>query len=170
MLIAGLLVVAGAITGVLAGLFGVGGGVISVPILYFCFGLIGLSDDLAMPMAVGTSLAIIIPTSIRSALGHYKKGAVDVAIVKAWAIPVLLSVMLGSWLARFADAWVFQSVFVVVALTNAAKHLGGNTSWRIANDLPKGALALGLRCHCRTVISIDGHWWRGHFKSAAHPA
>ena len=62
--IAGMLAVAGAATGVLAGIFGVGGGAISVPILFFSFGLIGVAEVIAMPLAVGTSLAIIIPTSI----------------------------------------------------------------------------------------------------------
>jgi uncharacterized protein len=86
----------GLATGVLAGIFGVGGGAISVPILFFAFGLIGVEDAIAMPMAVGTSLAIIIPTSIKSARGHYAKGAVDMAIVRAWAVPVLLGVSLGA--------------------------------------------------------------------------
>lgn len=144
MAIAGMLAVAGAATGILAGIFGVGGGAISVPILFFSFGLIGVEDAIAMPMAVGTSLAIIIPTSIKSARGHYAKGAVDMGIVRAWALPVLLGVSAGAVMARFAEPWVFQLVFVVVATTNAIKLLFGKASWRVADDLPKG---MGLRIY-----------------------
>ena len=140
--IAALLAAAGAVTGVLAGLFGVGGGTITVPILFYVFGLLGLPDGVAMPLAVGTSLAIIIPTSIKSARGHYAKGAVDVALVKSWALPVITGVVLGAIIARYAEAWVFQIVFVAVAASNAVKLLFGGSKWRIADDMPKGPLSL----------------------------
>jgi uncharacterized membrane protein YfcA len=136
--IAGMLAVAGAVTGVLAGLFGVGGGALTVPILFEVFGLIGVPDAVRMPLAVGTSLAIIIPTSIKSARGHYAKGAVDMAVVRAWALPVLLGVSLGAVMARFAEPWVFQLVFVIVAMTNAIKLLFGKSGWKLADDLPQG--------------------------------
>jgi uncharacterized protein len=138
--IAGLLAVAGGVTGLLAGLFGVGGGAISVPVLYEAFGLIDVPDAVRMPLAVGTSLAIIIPTSIQSARGHYLRGAVDMALLRAWALPVLTGVILGSGLARFAAPWVFQVVFVLVAGTNSVKMLFGRDSWRLGNELPGGAL------------------------------
>ena len=86
------LLAAGALTGVLAGLFGVGGGAVIVPILFEVFGILGIDDEVRMPLAVGTSLAIIIPTSIRSFRGHYLKGAVDMSVLRglggaggAWA-------------------------------------------------------------------------------------
>lgn len=132
------LLVAGAATGVLAGLFGVGGGAVIVPILYEVFGILGVSDDVRMPLAVGTSLAIIIPTSIRSFMGHRRKGAVDMDLLRAWAIPVILGVLAGSLIARYADPVVFKLVFVIVAGTNAIKLLFGNEKWRVALDLPKG--------------------------------
>ncbi len=138
--IAGMLAVAGAVTGVLAGLFGVGGGAITVPILFEVFGLIGVPDTVRMPMAVGTSLAIIIPTSIQSARGHYLRGAVDMDLLRAWALPVLAGVIAGSAIARFAQPWVFQTVFVLVAGTNSIKMLFGRESWRLGDDLPGGAL------------------------------
>lgn len=132
------LLVAGAATGVLAGLFGVGGGAVIVPILYEVFGILGVADDVRMPLAVGTSLAIIIPTSIRSFMGHRRKGAVDMDLLRAWAIPVILGVLAGSLIARYADPVVFKLVFVIVAGTNAIKLLFGNEKWRVALDLPKG--------------------------------
>ena len=76
------LVAAGAITGLLAGVFGVGGGAVIVPILYEVFRVIGVPEDVRMPLCVGTSLAIIIPTSIRSFNAHKAKGAVDMSILR----------------------------------------------------------------------------------------
>ncbi len=140
--VAGALATAGAITGVLAGLFGVGGGAITVPILFEVFRNLGIAPEIAMPMAVGTSLAIIIPTSLRSARGHYRKGAVDTALLRAWAAPIVLGVAMGSFIAGFAPPWVFQAVFVGVGLMNATKLLFGRESWRIAPAMPQG---FGLR-------------------------
>lgn len=129
----------GAVMGVLAGLFGVGGGAISVPILFELFGILGVAEEVRMPLAVGTSLAIIIPTSLRSAQGHYRKGMVDMALLRAWAVPILVGVALGSFVARYADPWVFQVVFVFVAGVNAIKLLFGRIGWRLGEDLPRGA-------------------------------
>jgi uncharacterized membrane protein YfcA len=140
MTIAVALAAAGAITGVLAGLFGVGGGAITVPILYEVFRNIGVAPDIAMPLAVGTSLAIIIPTSLQSARGHHARGAVDIGLVRAWALPVLVGVTAGVWIARFAPPQVFQAVFVAVASVNAIKLFFGKDSWRIAPEMPKGPL------------------------------
>jgi uncharacterized membrane protein YfcA len=135
------LLLAGAVTGVLAGLFGVGGGAILVPVLYELFRQLDVPFDLIMPLCVGTSLAVIIPTSLRSFHGHAKAGAVDMASLKEWALPVLLGVLLGAAIARFADPWVFKLVFIAVAGINAARLLLPHASgWQIAPDLPTGIL------------------------------
>lgn len=138
------LAAAGALTGVLAGLFGVGGGAITVPLMYEVFGFLGIAEEVRMPLAVGTSLAIIIPTSIQSARGHYARGALDMALVRAWAAPIVIGVLLGALIARVAPAAVFQIVFVLVAGINAFKLAFGKASWRIAPELPQG---LGLRAY-----------------------
>lgn len=139
-LIALLLVLAGAMLGVLAGLFGVGGGAISVPVLYETFGFLGLENTVSMPLAVGTSLAIIIPTSLQSARGHYLRGAVDMSVLRIWAVPIMLGVLVGASVASFANPWVFQLVFVVVAGVTAAKLLTGGKGWRMGDTLPGGWL------------------------------
>jgi uncharacterized membrane protein YfcA len=130
----------GAITGILAGVFGVGGGAVLVPILYELFRFIGVPEEVRMPLCVGTSLAIIIPTSIRSFRAHRAKGAVDDSIIRRWAIPVVLGVVAGSLIARHAPAELFKIVFVVVAGLSAIRLLFGKDSWRIADDVPKGWL------------------------------
>ena len=127
---------AGALIGFLAGLFGIGGGAISVPVFYEVFQSLGHSPEVAMPMAVGTSLAVIIPTSILSSRGHFLRGTVDMDLLRVWALPVLLGVAIGSVIARYAAPQVFQLVFAAVATVNAAKLLSGGSGWRISDGLP----------------------------------
>ena len=120
-----------------------GGGAISVPVFYEIFGALGYPPDVAMPIAVGTSLAVIVPTSISSARGHQRKGTLDPEILRAWALPIILGVILGAAIARYAPAGVFQVVFVLVATINAAKLLTGGEGWRLKETLP-GPLAMRL--------------------------
>src|SRR3954466_10213784 len=87
-----LLIAVGALSGFLAGVFGIGGGAILVPGFYECFRLAGVPFVGRMPLCIGTSLAIIIPTSIRSYRAHYARGAVDMQILKQWWLPVLIGV------------------------------------------------------------------------------
>lgn len=134
------LVLAGAFTGVLAGLFGVGGGAVIVPILYEVFRILGVPEDVRMPLCVGTSLAIIIPTSIRSFNAHRAKGMVDTEILKVWAVPVVLGVVAGSYIARFAPPDLFKIVFVVVAVASALRLLFASDRWKLGADMPGKAL------------------------------
>jgi uncharacterized membrane protein YfcA len=130
------LVAAGAITGLLAGVFGVGGGAVIVPILYEVFRVIGVPEDVRMPLCVGTSLAVIIPTSIRSFNAHRAKGMVDMSILKIWAVPVVLGVIAGSYIARFAPADLFKIIFVVVAVFSALRLLFASDRWQLGKDMP----------------------------------
>lgn len=129
-------VLAGAAIGVLAGLFGVGGGAISVPVFFEAFRIMGITDEIAMPMGVGTSLAMIAPTAILSARQHAAKGTVDMAVIRAWILPVLAGVILGSLIAKGAAPVVFQAVFVVVAGTLSVKMLLGSTNWKLRDTMP----------------------------------
>src|SRR5580704_10858621 len=91
-----LLVAVGALAGFLAGLFGVGGGAILVPVFFECFRLAGVPLEVRLPLCVGTSLAVIIPTSIRAFRAQVARGAVDVPTLNAWGLPVLIGVIAGS--------------------------------------------------------------------------
>jgi uncharacterized protein len=154
-----LLVAVGALSGFLAGLFGVGGGAILVPVFYECFRLVGVPLEVRMPLCVGTSLAIIIPTSIRSYRAHKARGAVDMKTLRAWWLPVLIGVIAGSVIARYAPERLFKVVFVVVAYSAALRLLLGRESWKLGDDLPKGplmkvyGLAIGL---LSTLMGIGG--------------
>src|ERR1700741_4988987 len=110
-----LLIATGALSGFLAGLFGIGGGAVLVPVFYECFRLAGVPLEVRMPLCIGTSLAIIIPTSISSFRAHYKRGAVDMEILKKWWLPVVIGVVAGSLVARVAPERLFKIVFVCVA-------------------------------------------------------
>jgi uncharacterized protein len=132
------LLVGGVATGLLAGLFGVGGGAIIVPVIYAVFGLMNVPEELRMPLAVGTSLAVIIPTSIQSFRTHHGKGAVDMELLKLWAVPVVLGVLIGSVIARYAPAALFKLVFVGVASLTAAKLFFGSEKWKLGDTLPTG--------------------------------
>ncbi|MFN3225010.1 MAG: sulfite exporter TauE/SafE family protein [Hyphomicrobiales bacterium] len=134
--LAAALLIAGAVTGVLSGLFGVGGGAVMVPVLFEVFGFAGVDEAVRAPLAIGTSLAVIIPTSIRSFRGHKARGAVDMDVLKVWAVPILLGVIVGALIARVAEPWVFLLVFAVVSTLNAIKLLFGKESWKLGNDLP----------------------------------
>ena len=134
------LLAAGAVTGLLAGVFGVGGGAVVVPVLYELFRVIGVPEEVRMPLCVGTSLAIIIPTSIRSFNAHRAKGAVDMSILRQWAVPVVIGVAMGSLIARYAPADLFKAVFVGVAGISAIRLLFGRDSWRLGTDMPSGPI------------------------------
>ena len=137
----GALILAGAGIGFLAGLFGVGGGAISVPVFFEIFGVLGYPPEVSMPIAVGTSLAVIVPTSISSARGHQQRGTLELDVLRCWALPILLGVAAGSVIARFASPAVFQAAFVCVATINAARLLASGKGWRLRDTLP-GRLAM----------------------------
>jgi uncharacterized membrane protein YfcA len=141
-----LLIAVGALAGFLAGVFGIGGGAILVPVFYECFGIAGVPLEVRMPLCVGTSLAVIIPTSIRSWRAHHARGAVDAAVLRQWSVAVLIGVIAGSLIARHAPERLFKIVFVAVAWSAAARLLLARENWRLGDDLPKGPLmqAYGL--------------------------
>jgi uncharacterized protein len=154
-----LLVAAGALSGFLAGMFGVGGGAILVPVFYECFGLAGVPVEVRMPLCVGTSLAVIIPTSIRSARAHYSRGAVDMNVLKAWWWTIVLGVVAGSVIARYAPEQLFKYVFVVVAWSASARLLLARETWKFGDEMPTGflmrsyGLCVGLLA---TLMGIGG--------------
>src|SRR5438128_10869133 len=107
-----LLVATGALSGFLAGVFGIGGGAILVPVFYECFRLAGVPLEVRMPLCIGTSLAIIIPTSLASFRAHYARGAGAMEILKLWWLPVIIGVVAGSLTARVAPQRLVHIVFV----------------------------------------------------------
>ena len=136
LLLAALIVAAGVVTGILAGLFGIGGGALIVPVLYEVFRVLGVPDEVRFQLCVGTSIAIIVPTNVLSFRIHRDKGAVMMDVVRQWAVPAVLGVAVGAAVAGFASAAVLKLAFVLVGSVIAFKLLVGRDSWRLADDLP----------------------------------
>ena len=130
----------GTVAGVLAGLFGIGGGIVIVPVLETTLGFIGVDPAIRMHVAVGTSLATIIPTSISSARAHHMRRSVDVEIVRRWAVFVLLGALLGAWIASKVHSDVLATVFATLALLVALKMLFMPESRNLTEEVPRGPL------------------------------
>jgi uncharacterized membrane protein YfcA len=139
LLLAALIIVAGLVTGVLAGLFGIGGGALIVPVLYEVFRVLGVPDEVRFQLCVGTSIAIIVPTNVFSYFTHRGKGAVMMEVVRAWAVPAVIGVAAGSAIAAFAPGAVLKLAFVLIATVIAFKLLFGRETWRLDDDLPGSA-------------------------------
>ncbi|WP_425596917.1 sulfite exporter TauE/SafE family protein [Shewanella japonica] len=113
----------GVFAGILAGLLGVGGGIVIVPVLFFLFQGFGVSAESAMLVATATSLATIVPTSVSSILSHNHKGNVDFELLKHWALFILFGVLAGSWLVTRVDGTYLTMLFGVIATLSALNML-----------------------------------------------
>ena len=129
------LMATGVFAGLLAGLLGVGGGIVIVPVLYFLFQAFGVSPESAMVIATATSLATIVPTSISSIRAHRKKGNVDFTLLKLWAGFILLGVLVGSYLVTIVNGQWLTVLFGVIATLSAINMLLGSKK-AIFNSLP----------------------------------
>jgi uncharacterized membrane protein YfcA len=132
------LVASALFAGVLAGLLGVGGGIVLVPVLDVALRAGGVTADWSMHVAVATSLATIIPTSIASSRAHASRGAIDWSIARAWAPGMLAGALAGSLLAARIPDSLLAAVFGVVAAVVALKMFLPLDHLRIAATVPRG--------------------------------
>ena len=130
------LVVTGVFAGIVAGLLGVGGGIVIVPVLFHIFTLLGIPEAVKMHLAVGTSLATIIPTSIISSRSHRRKGSVDDDLLRGWGPAVFAGVIVGTLLGGIVKGWVLTAVFATVALLVAANMAFRKEGSALAAHLP----------------------------------
>jgi uncharacterized membrane protein YfcA len=157
--LAAAILLSGAVTGILAGLFGIGGGALIVPALYEVFRILGVPEEVRMQLCIGTSLAIIVPTTIRSYWAHRERGEGIREVVRLWAVPAVVGVAIGALLAAFAPATLFKIAFVVIISMIAIKLLLGRESWRFADELPGRAtmtfygFLVGL---CSSLLGTSG--------------
>jgi uncharacterized protein len=134
-------VAAGIVTGLLAGLFGIGGGAVVVPVLFEVFRILGVPEAVRMQLCIGTSMAIIVPTAVRSYQAHRAKGLVIPGVLRSWTVPAMAGVAVGSVAAALAPPGVFELAFVVIAGIIATKLLAGREDWVLGHRLP-GRLAM----------------------------
>ncbi|KEQ15112.1 sulfite exporter TauE/SafE family protein [Endozoicomonas numazuensis] len=130
------LMATGIFAGILAGLLGVGGGIVIVPVLFFLFQSFGVSPESAMLVATATSLATIVPTSISSIRAHNQKGNVDFNLLKRWAVFILLGVLVGSWLVTRIDGSLLTMLFGVIATLSALNMLFRTGKSALFKQLP----------------------------------
>jgi uncharacterized membrane protein YfcA len=146
----------GLISGTLAGLLGVGGGIVIVPVLFNVFPLFGIPEAVQMKLAVGTSLATIIPTSWQSARKHHAKGTMDVPLLKALAPSIGVGVLLGTVLAIWLKGDALTGVFAVIALLVAANMGFTGVDFRLREALPHGAPRQAIGTFIGTVSAMMG--------------
>ena len=146
----------GLISGTLAGLLGVGGGIVIVPVLFNVLPLFGIPEAVQMKLAIGTSLATIIPTSIQSARKHFAKGTMDVALLRSLAPSIGAGVLLGTVLAIWLRGEALTLVFAVVAVAVAVNMATTGADWRLRESFPTGAPRHGIGGFIGTVSAMMG--------------
>ena len=139
-----LLIGVGAFAGVLAGLLGVGGGIVLVPAFLFVFSTLGYASPELMQLCVATSLATIVVTSIRSVSSHHKKGVVDWAILRAWAPGIVVGAICGVVVVSQLNTLTLQIIFGVLAFSVGLYMALGRTDWRLGDEVPRGLARAGL--------------------------
>jgi uncharacterized protein len=126
----------GVVSGLLAGVFGIGGGAVLVPVFYQALGLYGVDESVRMHVSVGSSLAIIIPTAIRSFTAHKARGAVDMALLRSFLIPVPVGVILASVAAAHITSEGLRMIFACLALAVSLRLIFNRDSWRLGTKIP----------------------------------
>ncbi|MFD2738879.1 sulfite exporter TauE/SafE family protein [Sulfitobacter aestuarii] len=133
-----LLMAIGAFAGVLAGLLGVGGGIILVPAFFYAFQTLGYGGPQLMQICLATSLATIIVTSLRSVLSHNRKGAVEWQILRGWAPGIVIGAVLGMLLVAQLRTATLQAIFGSLALIVGLYMGFGRSHWRLGPQMPGG--------------------------------
>jgi uncharacterized membrane protein YfcA len=146
----------GVVGGVIAGLLGVGGGIVIVPVLDATLQIIGVDAAVRMHVAVATSLSTIIPTSISSSRAHNKKGAVDFALIKSWSIPVFLGAVAGTAAATVVQTKVLSAVFAFTALLVAVKMVLPLERLTFSKSVPTGVAGAPIPVLIGGISSMMG--------------
>lgn len=156
LLLAVAMLATGCVAGVLAGLFGIGGGIVIVPMLEFALSLLGVDPAIRMHVAVATSLATIIPTSISSARSHHKRGAVDFSIIRRWSPFVFVGALLGAWIAAQLHSRALLVIFASFAFFVAMKMTFWPDSRNLRDDVPRGMLVPAIPTAIGCLSSMMG--------------
>lgn len=130
----------GFVAGLLAGIFGVGGGGVIVPVMYQALTTLGFSPDVTMHVALGSALATIIPTAFRSFSAHKKRGAVDMSILRSWLVPIPVGVAIGAFVAGSVGDATLRAIFAIISLIVAVRLILSRDSWRLGPEVPGGAV------------------------------
>ncbi|MVS98955.1 TSUP family transporter [Devosia sp. L53-10-65] len=148
--------VTGLVAGFVAGLLGVGGGIVIVPVLDIALGAFNVDPSIRMKVAVATSLATIMATSLASARAHHRAGAVDLALLKSWGPMIFVGVVLGTIIAGMVDGQVLSVVFATTALIVSANMVLRAKSHKLFDDFPNGVVKSALGILVGTISAMMG--------------
>ncbi len=155
-MLAAMMLLTGAVGGVIAGMLGVGGGIVIVPVLDLVLAALGIDSSVRMHVAVATSLATIIPTAISSSRAHEAKGAVDHDQLRRWGVAIFLGAIAGVLLASRVSGDVLAAVFGIVALLVAVKMLLPLEGKHIAETMPEGVAGQAIPFAIGGISSMMG--------------
>jgi uncharacterized protein len=147
---------AGVFAGLIAGLFGVGGGTVLVPALFYAFSVFHLGGEANLHVAIGTSLSTIITTSLRSVSAHRKHGSVDEAVLKGFIPWIGIGATIGAVFAGLIDKTALGLIYGVFAVLLAAYMGLGRESWTLMRDVPTGGLRALVGTTLGGVSSLMG--------------
>lgn len=156
LLLAGAMLLSGGIAGILAGLLGIGGGIVLVPVLEAALAYLGVDEAIRMHVAVATSLATIIPTSIASSRAHHRRQSVDVALVRRWALFLLLGSLAGTLIASQVHGRVLAAIFAVMTLLVAIRMILPLEGKSVAAEVPRGPLVSAIPTGIGALSSMMG--------------
>lgn len=158
----------GIVSGLLAGILGIGGGAVLVPVFYQVFGLLEVDEAVRMHLSVGSSLAIIVPTSIRSFTGHYARGVVDTGLLKNFLVSIPVGVVLASLTAAWISSEGLRIIFAVLIFVVGLRMLFDRETWRLGKDLPGKPARYGVGLvigYFSTLMGIGGGIMNNTFMS-----
>jgi len=131
------MLLSGCVAGLFAGLLGIGGGIVIVPMMEVALSIIGIDPSIRMHVAVATSLAVIVPTSISSARAHHERRAVDMALARQWAVFVLIGALAGTWVAAQVHSRVLAAVFASFAFLISLKMIFHQQDKALVSKVPQ---------------------------------
>ena len=151
-----LIAAAGLAAGFLAGLLGIGGGIVMTPTLYLVFGVTEVDPAIRMHAALATSLGIIVPTAISSVRAHWRRGSVDARLARRWGLPLAIGAAAGAGVATLVDSTTLVLVFASLASVMAIKMLMPLEGIQVADAMPGGAANLVVPGAIGLVSSVMG--------------
>lgn len=149
----------GVVSGLMAGVFGIGGGAVLVPVFYQVFGMLGVEEAVRMHLSVGSSLAIIVPTSLRSFTSHRARSAVDMELLRSFYVPIPVGVVLASLTAAYISSAGLRAIFALITALVGVRLLFNRESWRIGAEVPgnPARAVIGLLIgYFSTLMGIGG--------------